>query len=478
MNTNARDEHPHNHKDDFQQNSSEPLAIINGLVVLNQAASRTALESPSTLGDLLICKTSVLIKDGRIAAVGDSVHHGISNVFDASGLHVLPGVIDSQVHFREPGLTHKEDLESGTRGAVLGGVTTVFEMPNTKPSTTTVEAFAEKLALAKGRVWSDISFFIGATPDNASELARLERLPHCCAVKIFMGSSTGTLLVADDEPLTRILSQGRRRVAVHCEDEARLKERRHLVEGSGNPSLHPLWRDELTALNATQRLVRIARQAGRRVHVLHVTTGEEMAFLRDQKPLVTVETTPQHLTLSAPECYERLGTLAQMNPPIRDARHQEALWKAIENGTVDVIGSDHAPHTLQEKAHTYPDTPSGMTGVQTLLPLMLNHHNRGRISLERLVQICCLNPSRLYGATGKGEIKVGMDADLTIVDLKKERRIENSWIASRARWTPFDGMYVRGWPVATVVRGHWVMRDDQLIGSPVGKLVSFDHMGQ
>lgn len=446
-------------------NSTPDLIIRNGTVVL---------PSPQNPDRLIQDSVSIAIKNGRIIAVGDQADALTAReTFDAKGLHVLPGVIDSQVHFREPGLTHKEDLESGTRGAVLGGVTAVFEMPNTKPSTTTAAAFQEKLDLAKGRVWSDVSFFIGATPENADDLKTLELHPNCCAVKIFMGSSTGSLLVAEDEALSRILRSGRRRVAVHSEDETRLKERKHLVEGSGDPRLHPVWRDELTALNSTHRLIRLAREAKRPVHVLHVTTAEEAEFLASAKDIATVETTPQHLTLAAPECYDRLGTLAQMNPPIREARHREALWKAVANRVVDVIGSDHAPHTLEEKSKKYPETPSGMTGVQTLLPLMLHHMNDGKLSLEHLVELCSRNPARLYNAIGKGEIRVGNDADFTIVDLKAQREITNSWIASKSGWTPFDGWKVNGWPVATIVRGHIVMREDQLLGSPIGEPVKF-----
>ena len=440
------------------------LAIKNGICLL---------PDPAAPERLVRAQTSVAIKDGRIAAIGDNAHEGAGQVIDARGLHVLPGAIDSQVHFREPGLTHKEDLESGTRGAVLGGITTVFEMPNTKPSTTTQEAFEEKLNLARGRVWSDVSFFIGASAENVPAIPMLERNPNCCAVKIFMGSSTGNLLVADDANLLRVLKSGYRRIAVHCEDEPRLLERRPLVEGKNDVRLHPVWRDEQTALRATERLIRLAREASRPVHVLHVTTAEEMEFLKGCKDIATVETTPQHLTLSAPECYERLGTLAQMNPPIRQARHREALWKAVNDGTVYVLGSDHAPHTLDEKSKAYPDTPSGMTGVQTTLPLMLDHVNAGRLTLERLVELLCRNPARLYGASGKGEIRVGNDADFTLVDLGREKTITNSWIASKAGWSPFDGTKVKGWPASTIVRGHVVMRDDQLLGQPIGEPVRF-----
>ncbi len=416
----------------------------------------------------------IAIKDGRIQAIGADLggFHAVDEI-DVRGLHVLPGVIDSQVHFREPGLEHKEDLSTGTAAAALGGVVAVFEMPNTKPGTTTAEAIADKIRRAKGRAWTDHAFFLGATPDNHAHLAEWERMPGCAGVKIFMGSSTGDLLVDDETALRHALASGRRRVAVHCEDETRLRERRHLVEGGAPVSMHPEWRDAETARLATERLLRLAEAARRRVHVLHVTTAEEMALLRQHKALASVETTPQHLTLTAPDCYERLGTYAQMNPPIRDERHRRALWLAVAEGVVDVIGSDHAPHTREEKDRPYPQSPSGMTGVQTLVPIMLDHVANGHLSLERFVDLTSAGPARVFGVAGKGRIAVGYDADFTIVDLGAERRISNSWIASRCGWTPFDGMKVKGWPIMTVIRGQVVMREDQLIDDPVGQPVRF-----
>jgi len=413
------------------------------------------------------------IRDGRIAALGQLDPGAAAEVLDAGGLHVLPGVIDTQVHFREPGLEHKEDLASGTAAAALGGVTAVFEMPNTSPSTLTATDLADKLERAKGRAWVDHAFFIGASDENAEDLPFLERLPGCCGVKIFMGSSTGSLLVEDDETLESVLRNGMRRVAVHAEDEERLRERLALVRGGADVALHAEWRDAETALRATRRLLRIARAAGRRVHVLHVSTGDELPLLAEYKDLATVEVTPQHLTLAAPECYERLGTLAQMNPPIRAASHREALWRALGQGVVDVIGSDHAPHTAEEKARDYPGSPSGMPGVQTLLPLMLDHMNNGRLSLERLIDLVCMGPARIYGIAGKGRIAVGYDADFTLVDLRAHRTIAAEWLASKCGWSPFAGMSVTGWPQATVVRGRPVMREGELLGTPVGAPVRF-----
>jgi dihydroorotase len=409
-----------------------------------------------------IAPADIAVSGGRIAALG-RVEGPAAEVIDARGLHVLPGVIDTQVHLREPGLEHKEDLATGTAAAVLGGVTAVFDMPNTRPNTVAAADLADKVARARGRAWCDIAFFVGATPDNAERLGELERLPGCCGVKLFMGSSTGTLLVADDDAIARVLQSGRRRVAVHAEDEARLKERFALVAGGADPAQHPAWRDVETAVRATVRLLRLARAAGRRVHVLHVTTAEELPILAAHKDVATVEVTPQHLTLAAPACYERLGTFAQMNPPIREARHRD----------VDVIGSDHAPHTRAEKAKPYPESPSGMPGVQTLLPVMLDHVNAGRLTLERLVDLASAGPARVYGIAGKGRLAVGYDADLTLVDLAARRTITHAWIRSRCAWTPFDGLTVTGWPVATIVRGKVVMRDDQLIGTPQGELIRF-----
>ena len=418
-------------------------------------------------------QTDLGVRAGRLAAIGN-LSGKAASIFEARGLHVLPGVIDTQVHFREPGLEYKEDLESGTRGAVLGGVTGVFEMPNTKPSTETVAQFQDKLNRAKGRTWCDYAFYMGGSADNADQLATLELQQGCAGVKVFMGSSTGTLLVADDDTLDRVLRNGRRRMAVHCEDEPRLRERKKLTEMPGaTVHLHPIWRDAQTALLATQRLIGLARKNGRRVHVLHVTTAEEMDFLKDHRDIASVEVTPQHLTLAAPDCYDRLGTLAQMNPPIRDAAHREALWRAVRDGVVDVVGSDHAPHTLAEKAAPYPNTPSGLTGVQTLLPLLLDHCNAGRLTLERLVDLTSAGAARIFGLAGKGRIALGYDADFTIVDLKARKTITNKWIASKAAWTPYDGMTVTGWPAATIVRGHIVMRDDEALGTPQGAPLRF-----
>ncbi|MDP3662872.1 MAG: dihydroorotase [Nitrosomonas sp.] len=416
--------------------------------------------------------TDVACLDGQIISM-HATGWMADDVIHAKGLHVLPGVIDTQVHFREPGLVHKENFEAGTRGAVLGGITTIFEMPNTSPLTITGEDLLDKLEMATGKGWCDFAFYMGGSDANAERLAELELLPGCAGIKVFMGSSFGDLLAEEDEVLSRILRHGKRRLAVHAEDEARLRERRAIVEASGDVRDHPVWRDEISALRATQRIVSIAQACGRRLHVLHVSTADEMAFLAQHKARVTVEVLPQHLTFCAPECYERLGTLAQMNPPVRDAHHQAALWEAVRNGTVDVLGSDHAPHTLAEKAKPYPQSPSGMPGVQTLLAVMLNHVNQSKLSLERLIDLTSAGPARVFGIESKGRLALGYDADLVLVNLSARRIITNQSMANVSGWTPYDGMQVTGWPIATVLRGRCVMRDDEMIGLPSGRAVRF-----
>jgi len=411
------------------------------------------------------------VKDGCIVALGAIKAEAAGHIIDATGLHALPGVIDTQVHFREPGLEHKEDIESGSKSAVLGGVTAVFEMPNTKPTTVTAEALANKVARGRERMYCDFAFFVGATRENVEELPRLERLPGAAGIKVFMGSSTGDLLVDDEETLSRILSLIERRASFHAEDEARLRERASLRR-QAVPESHSEWRDPEAALAATSKLLRLATAAGKRVHVLHVSTAAEMQLLALHKDVASVEVTPQHLSLAVPEVYRQLGTKAQMNPPLPDATHQKVLWWGLEQGVVDVLGSDHAPHTLEEKAQGYPASPSGMPGVQTLVPVMLDHVNAGRLSLARFVDLTSAGPQRLFGIAGKGRIAVGYDADLTIVDLKAERVIEDAWIGSKCGWTPFAGRKVKGWPVGTVVRGQIAMWEGE-VGAASGAPVRF-----
>jgi dihydroorotase len=420
-----------------------------------------------------LVEADIGISGGKIAAIGALADAPSADSLDAARLHVLPGVIDTQVHFREPGLEHKEDIAHGTKAAIKGGVTAIFEMPNTSPLTLDEATLKDKLDRAAATGWCDHAFFMGGNHENAHRLAELEKLPGCAGVKIFMGSSTGTLLAKDDEVIAAVLANGTRRVSVHAEDEDRLISRQNIATEAESVEAHPDWRDVESAVRATKRIVKLAREAGRRVHVLHISSADEMEILAKHKDLVTVEVTLNHLTMAAPECYEQLGAFAQMNPPVRDAQHRDGLWEAVRNGIVDVFGSDHAPHTIEEKERPYPSSPSGMPGVQTSLPLLLDHMNAGRLSLQRVVDLTSAGPQRIFGIAGKGRIAVGYDADFVLVDLAAKREITDDWIASKCGWTPFDGMNVTGWPIATVLRGAIMMRDDEVLGAPGGQPVRF-----
>ena len=405
--------------------------------------------------------SDVGIRDGKIAVIGDLSTADAGEVYDATGLHVLPGVIDSQVHFREPGPVHKEDLETGARSAAMGGVCTVFEMPNTQPSTTTPDLLLDKLARAKDRMDVDHAFFAGATHENPPLLAEMEQMPGCCGVKVFMGASTGSLLVHDDEGVEAVLRAIKRRAAFHSEDEFRLKERAHLAE-EGNWHSHAVVRDVETAVSSTKRLINIARKVGKRIHVLHISTAEEMDILLHAKDVASVEVLPNHLTLAAHDAYDRLGAYAQQNPPIREQRHQDGIWRALNAGLVDVLASDHAPHTAEEKDQPYPKSPSGTPGVQTL------------VTLERFVDLTSAGPQRVFGMATKGRIAEGYDADFTVVDLKRKETITAEWSKSKCGWTPYDGFEATGWPLATIVRGRFVMRAGEITQRGGGIPVQFN----
>jgi dihydroorotase len=439
------------------------LVLKNGHCVVPNPTSKLLEVKPLDIG----------ILDGQISEISDSIVASDAPVLNLKGLHVLPGLIDTQVHFREPGLTYKEDIESGSRSALFGGLTGFFEMPNTKPPTTSLTALQEKFDLAENRSHTHFAFYGGSLGDQFQELSKQENHPHSPGIKIFMGTSTGGYLVDKDETLIEILKNTRRRLVVHCEDEPTLKAREHLIQLDPHPRSHPVWRNEESALRATMRIVKHARSLNRRLHILHITTAEEVDFLKDQKDVATFEVLPQHLLLSAPECYEVLGSLAQMNPPIRSLHHQQALWRAVNDGTVSMMGSDHAPHTLMEKSKPYPQSPSGIPGVQTFLPLMLNFVNQNKITLTRLVELMSQNPAQIFKIKNKGQIKVGNDADFSIVDLKKTKTIQNSWIQSKCGYSPYHGMQIQGWVHSVVLKGELVFQEDQIIKKSKGSPLDF-----
>ena len=411
--------------------------------------------------------------DGRIAAIGAAREATADQVLDVTHLHVLPGLIDPHVHLRDPGDPAIESIATGTRAAVLGGITTVFDMPNTSPAITDAATVGWKQAYIPQHAYCDMGFYVGATKGNAAALGGLETQAGVCAVKVFAGSSTGDLLVEDDASIEAVLRHGHRRVAFHSEDEYRLQARRGLFQDGDPYASHMEWRDVECARLGTERILALAERTGRPVHILHVSTAEELDLLRQHRRLATVELLVNHLTQWAPEVYERLGGYAVMNPPLRDRRHTEAAWAAVADGTADTIGSDHAPHPRAAKERPWPAVAAGLTGVQTLVPVMLDHVSAGRLTLERMVDLMAAGPARVYGLACKGRICAGYDADFTIVDMAARRTITNDWIASPCGWTPFDGMTVTGWPVMTIVRGSVVMRNDRVDGAPEGRLVSF-----
>ena len=413
----------------------------------------------------------ISVKDGKIHNIG-KISEKAREIFDAKGLTVLPGCIDTQTHFREPGSTDTEDLNSGSRAAVVGGITSVFEMPNTNPPTSTKKEFQRKLDLAKNRMYCNYAFYFGATADNANELSDLENLEGCCGIKLFVGSSTGNLLVANEKDIEIVFKNSSKVVAVHSEDEQILNINKKLIK-KGDVHTHPVWRSEECAISSTRRIVKIAERYNKKAHILHITTKQEVDFLTQHKGNITFEITPQHLTIYAPDCYDKLGTYAQMNPPIRDKSHYDRLWYAVKNNLNETIGSDHAPHLRENKDKEYPNSPSGMPGVQTLVPVMLNHVNEGKLSLTQFINLVCENPIKIFGIKNKGFIKKDFDADFTIVDMKKKIVIENKNIESKCGWSPFDGYEFKGTPISTIIGGIIKMRDGKILGEPEGLPLKF-----
>ena len=414
----------------------------------------------------------VSIKDGKIQDIGQ-ISEKANDIFDADGLTVLPGCIDTQTHFREPGSTDTEDLNSGSRAAIAGGITAVFEMPNTNPPTSNIKEFKRKLDLAKNRMYCNYGFYFGATADNVNQLAKLKDLEGCCGIKLFAGSSTGNLLVADEKDIDKVFQNSSKVVAVHSEDEEILNKNKKLIK-NGEVHSHPVWRSEEAAISSTRRIVRIAERYKKKAHILHISTKQEIDFLSQHKGNITFEITPQHLTIYAPDCYDKLGTYAQMNPPLRDKSHYDRLWFAVKNNLNDTIGSDHAPHLKVNKEKEYPNSPSGMPGVQTLLPVMLNHVNDGKLSLKQLINLVCENPIEIFGIKNKGFIKKGYDADFTIVDMNKDIKIKNINIESKCGWSPFDGFTFKGSPVATIINGKIKMLNGKILGKPEGLPLDFN----
>ncbi len=395
----------------------------------------------------------------------------VAREIDATGLTLLPGVIDPQVHFREPGLEHKEDLFTASCACARGGVTSFLEMPNTRPLTTTQAALDDKLQRAADKCLVNYGFFIGATPENLPDL--LDAHPSC-GIKIFMGSMHGQLLVDEEAVLDPIFAKGTRLIAVHAEDQARINQRRKEFAGITEPAIHSKIQDNQAALNATQLALKLSKKYQRRLHILHLSTAEEAELLREDKPSwVTAEVTPQHLLLNT-SAYEKIGTLAQMNPPLRSPHDNEVLWQALLDGVIDFIATDHAPHTLEEKAKAYPNTPSGMPGVETSLPLMLTQARQGRCSVAQVANWMSTAVAKAYGIPKKGAIAPGYDADLVLVDLDNYHPVLREEVLTKCGWSPFEGWNLTGWPVYTIVGGQVVYEKGKLNTDVRGKALTFE----
>ena len=416
------------------------------------------------LGDVQIC-------DGKIVKVAAEIVESGDREIDAIGLTLLPGVIDPQVHFREPGLEHKEDLFTASCACAKGGVTSFLEMPNTRPLTTTQAALDDKLRRAAEKCLVNYGFFIGATAEILPDLLNANPTP---GIKVFMGSMHGDLLMDDAANLEAVFAKGDRLIAVHAEDQARINQRRQEFAGVTDIAVHSQIQDNQAALLATQLAVKLSKKYQRRLHILHLSTGEEAEFLRESKPSwVTAEVTPQHLLLNT-SAYETIGSFAQMNPPLRSVRDNEILWQALLDGVIDFIATDHAPHTLAEKAQTYPNTPSGMPGVETSLPLMLTQAVEGKCTVAQVANWMSTAVAKAYKIPLKGQIAPDFDADLVLVDLEKYRPVVREEMASKCGWSPFEGWNLTGWPVVTIVGGKVVFENGKLDTNVRGEALTFD----
>ena len=429
--------------------------IRNAMVVLPDAVERI----------------NVLIDGDRIASIGAPDFATADDVIDADGLHLLPGLIDDQVHFREPGLTHKEDLHSATRACAKGGVTSFLEMPNTKPTTTTLQALEEKLVLAAHKCHVNFGFYIGATPNNLIALQTATRTP---GIKIFLGSSTGDLLVDDQAALERIFAETTLPICAHCEDEATVKANAARLNGGRDVADHSLIRDHQAALIATKRAVELAERHRHRFHVLHVSTAAEVEFLRGTSELITAEACPHHLFFNVND-YARLGTLIQMNPSLKSSADNEAVWRGLLDGTLEVVATDHAPHTREEKQQPYPKSPSGLPAVENYLALLLNEVNRGRCTLSQIASWTSAAPARIWNIQGKGQIREGYDADLVLVDLNQTQTILDENQLTKCGWSPWHGESLTGWPIRTWVMGRTVFVDGKVVDGVRGEEIKFRH---
>lgn len=420
-------------------------------------------------------QADVLVEGTQIADLAPAIQVVADETIDAHGLFLIPGAIDDQVHFRDPGLTHKEDLRTGARAAARGGVTTFLEMPNTRPAAVDQQQIDHKLNLAAEKSLVNYGFYIGATPDNVAALSSAARTP---GIKIFIGSSTGSLLVDDQDALERIFAETSLPITAHCEDETTVRANAERFGSTVQLSDHSRIRDHKAAMIATERALDLAFRHNHRFHLLHTSTAAEAELLADHRNLITAEACPHHLFFSIDD-YERLGSLVQMNPSIKTIEDNKALWQALMENRIQVVATDHAPHTLEEKQQPYPASPSGLPAVENSLALMLNQVHLGNCTLEQVVHWMCDAPARVWDIVGKGRIEVGYDADLVLVDLNRSETIRNQEQATKSAWSPWDGETLTGWPIKTWVRGHLAFDRDRTENpfddSQLGAEAQYDH---
>ena len=429
----------------------------------------TLFKEASFIRNGRIVKGDILIENGQIQKIEPSLKKPAEQLIHEPNLFLLPGAIDPHVHFRDPGVTWKEDLETGSMAAVSGGITSFFEMPNTKPSTTTIERMKEKKKIASEKSIANYNFYIGATEDNLEECLGLDNIP---GIKIYVGSSTGSLLVDKNSQLTPFFEQKKHLIAVHSEEESMVKQGQEAYSHSTNVHDHYLHiRTTEAAITCTQRLVQLAKVYNTRLHICHLTTKDEADYLSIEKKgtNITTEVCPQHLFLQAPDIYEKIGTYAQINPPIRDSKHATALWKALKNGTIDCMGTDHAPHTKEEKNKPFGQAPSGMPGVDTHLPLLLNQVSQKNCTLNDVQKWVSHQPAQLFGIKNKGFLEVGYDADIVAVDLEKKWTIKGEESFSKCKWSAFEGETITGKPIITFVNGNIVYREGNMTKEHKGK---------
>jgi dihydroorotase len=414
---------------------------------------------------------NVILENDKIADIDAPETASADEVIDAVGLHLIPGVIDDQVHFRDPGLTHKEDLHTGSLACAKGGITTFLEMPNTKPPAITQPGIDEKLAIAASKSVVNYGFYIGATPDNVRDLETAQRIP---GIKIFIGSSTGNLLVDEQEALERIFAETTLPICAHCEDETTVRENTARLNGGTTYAQHSQIRDHRCAKIATERAINLAHKYNHRFHVLHVSTADELPLIQDHRNLITAEVCPHHVFFNIDD-YERLGSLVQMNPSIKTVEDNRALWSALLEDMIQVVATDHAPHTKEEKNQPYPASPSGLPAVENVLALMLNEVHAGRITLERVVASMCDAPARVWDIVNKGRLAVGYDADVALIDLSKTQTIDNDQQLTKSGWSPWHGESLTGWAVRTIVMGRTVFQDDRVDANHRGQAAKYDH---